>query len=141
MLCFSEIIQDCHYFQITVLLVYLPPSPHSLQTNTFQAVLATDGTNSFVIFLYADDMMQWTNEDVPDESVPGAQVGLNPGGGRNGFSLPTSLTQYTLNITTSSNIGKQGVWIFRVDSPQIELPGKPFSNHQHTYILPNLSES
>ena len=87
---------------------------------------------SFVIFLYADDM-QWTNDDVPNETVPGAQVGFNPGGGHNGFSLPTSLTRYTLDIATSSNVGREGVWIFRVDNLQIELPGRPVTMYTHTH--------
>lgn len=34
-------------------------------TNTFQAVLATDGTSSFVMFLYSE--IQWT---IPDPKPP-----------------------------------------------------------------------
>ena len=30
------------------------------QTNTFQLILATDGSESFAIFLYPDDGIQWT---------------------------------------------------------------------------------
>ena len=33
------------------------------QTNTFQCVLTSDGTHSFVLFLYADDLIQWTIQE------------------------------------------------------------------------------
>ena len=35
--------------------------PHiaPLQTNTFQCILATDYTSSFIIYLYEEDGIQW----------------------------------------------------------------------------------
>lgn len=40
----------CHLFPLT-------------QTNTFQAVLATDEESSYVLFLYEEGGIQWTTSD------------------------------------------------------------------------------
>ena len=139
------------------------------QTNTFQCVLATDGSGSFLIFLYAD--LQWaladslssgfgsasgsgsdngsrsasgsgsesgngsgsgsgtvaasgsneSSEDIPD-SLNLAQAGFNAGDGRRFFALPGSGSVDILELNSSSNVGRPGVWIFRVDEAEI-IPG------------------
>ena len=48
---------------------------HLLQTNTFQAVLVTDGTNSFTIFIYRCGDIQWDVEAVSR----GATIGFGAG--------------------------------------------------------------
>ena len=74
-------------------------------TNTFQAILATDGANmSYVAFVYGD--IQWG---------AGAQIGFNAGGGNIYFSLPDALSSSTLNITQLSNVGSPGLFIYQVD--------------------------
>ena len=81
--------------------------------NTFQAVLATDGTRTFVLFLYED--IQWGSS--LDSSTATAIVGFNAGdGGTRSFRLPDSLTDAgILNLESASNIGIPGTFIFRVD--------------------------
>ena len=43
----------------------------SLQTNTYQAVLITDGSKSYAVYIYKCSMMKWSNE---------ATIGWNAGG-------------------------------------------------------------
>ena len=90
-----------------------------LQTNTFQCVLATNGVESFVIFLYADGRIQWTTGDNSggDDGLGGTEAlgGINAGYGENFITIPGSLTPGIINITQTSNVGIPGVWIFRVD--------------------------
>ena len=79
-----------------------------LQTNTFQCVLATTATESFVIFLYADGKIQWADN---------ALAGINAGN-INGVSstiIPGSQTPSIINITQTSNVGVPGLWMFKVD--------------------------
>ena len=80
----------------------------TLQTNTFQCILATStsGKSSFVLFLYADGEIQW--EDY-------ALAGINAGDGINSVTIPGSLTPSIINITQTSNVGIPGVWMFQVD--------------------------
>ena len=81
-----------------------------MQVNTFQAVLATDGTQSFVMFLYED--IQWSSA---------TSIGLNAGDGVNFVTVPESLTvNGVLNLPNTSNVGLPGVYIYRVD----QAPGK-----------------
>ena len=83
------------------------------QTNTFQCVLITDGTNSFVIFLYADNLIQW--------SLGNAQAGFNAGDGEFHFTISGSQTPAIVDIETTSNIGVPGKYLFRVDNARKEL--------------------
>lgn len=84
-----------------------------LQTNTFQAVLATDGRHSFVIFNYLDDGIKWSKGD--DSSVP-AQVGFNFGGAvLNTLTLLGSRLENITDIDIVSNINIPGHFIFRID--------------------------
>ena len=77
--------------------------------NTFQAVLATDGDATYVMFLYRD--IQW--------SSGATSVGFNAGDGIRGFNLlESSITEGSiLDLTRKSNVGPDypGVYIFRVD--------------------------
>ena len=76
-----------------------------MQVNTFQAVLATDGTQTYVMFLYQD--IQWSSA---------TSIGLNAGDGFNFVTVPESLTvEGVLNLTNTSNVGLPGVYIYRVD--------------------------
>ena len=79
--------------------------------------MATDGMNSFVIFLYGE--IQWTTGDSSGGSggLGGtqAQVGFNAGDGVRFASVPGSQTADIININTTTNVGIPGVWIFQVD--------------------------
>lgn len=100
-----------------------------LQTNTFQCILGTDGSQSFVALLYADDMIQWMTGDA-DGGVNGlggdrADVGFVSENPMNNFFLPASNTSAVLMLDSMSNVGMAGLWLFRVDLDTIILPCKP----------------
>ena len=44
----------------------------------------------------------------------GALAGINAGDGVNHITLPGSLTSSILDIEETTNVGKPGVWIFKV---------------------------
>ena len=88
-------------------------------------MLATDGLQSFVMFLYADGLIQWTTGDASD-GVNGtggtpAQVGFNAGNGINYAAVPESRTVEIIDIDTTSNIGIPGVWAFQVNEETITV--------------------
>ena len=78
--------------------------------------MITDGTYSFVIFLYADNLIQWSL---------GAQAGFNAGDGVRSTTIPGSLTEDILNIASTSNIGVPGKYLFRVDDTSIAVTPPP----------------
>ena len=82
-------------------LCYLPQDDN---TNTFQVVLATDGTRSFAIFLYLDDGIQLAE----------AQVGYDAGNGVNFLNVDGSRTSSIIDIETTSNIGVPGMYVFQL---------------------------
>ena len=89
--------------------------------------MVTDGRQSFVIFLYADGEIQWTTGGASGGvgglgGIP-AQVGFNAGDGIRFASVPGSRTAAIINITTTSNVGIPGVWIYRVDEESITMGG------------------
>ena len=82
--------------------------------------MITNGIRSFVIFLYADGGITWTTGDASEGSnglggIP-AQVGFNSGDGENFFSQEDSRSSEVINIASKSNVGIQGMFIFRVDA-------------------------
>ncbi len=90
-----------------------------LQIATFQCVLMTDGTVSYVKFLYADGEIQWTTGDASGGTdgfggTP-AQVGFDAGDGERFFSVPGSQTNDIANIASTTNVNVPGVWTFQVN--------------------------
>ena len=84
-----------------------------LQTNTFQAILITNGNQSFIVFNYLDNGINWIKGD--SGSIP-AQVGVNFGGEPLiNFSLPGSRTEQISDIELNSNINRKGQFVYRVD--------------------------
>ena len=71
-------------------------------TNTFQAVLATNGNQSFVGFIYND--IQW------GENV---EIGFNAGDGR-GYYSPLTLVD-AQGQGQESNVMFPGVYVYRID--------------------------
>ena len=104
--------------------MYLSP-----QTNTFQCVLATNGTKSYVIFLYAD--LQWAapnqcnGNGVCTPIANPAQAGFSAGDGMRYFGVNGSGTDAVVSLNSTSNVGLPGVWIFQVDGDQVLSAGKP----------------
>jgi len=78
--------------------------------------LATDGVRSFIIFLYADGLIQWTTGDASGgtNGLGGneATAGYDAGDGENYFNIPGSGNPEILNIARTSNVGKPGMWMF-----------------------------
>ena len=75
------------------------------QVNTFQAVLATNGSITFALFLYHD--IQWSRVTI---------IGFNAGDGVKSFTVPESLTANSvLNLDSTSNVDIPGMYIYRVD--------------------------
>ena len=78
--------------------------------NSFQLVLASDGSITYVIFIYGD--IQWGTRRTT--------VGFNGGSRLRSYNLPESFsTAAVLNLESTSNVGRPGVYIFRVDQPSI----------------------
>lgn len=79
------------------------------------------------MFLYADDLIQWTTGRASGGSggLGGteAQVGFNAGDGIRFASVPGSQTPAIINIASTSNVGRPGVWLFRVDQEEIIISG------------------
>jgi hypothetical protein len=88
--------------------------------NTFQAVLTTDGNNSFTVFQY--DKIMFTSTS----TSPFTTVGFNAGDGIRSYSLPHSGTPDLTLLTSESNINTPGVWVFQVDTDVI-VPQGPTS--------------
>ena len=86
-------------------------------------MLITDGTISFVIFLYADDLIQWS-VGTADLSAH-AQAGFNAGDGIRHTTIEGSRTEAIVNIETTSNIGVPGKYLFRVDTNTISATPPP----------------
>ncbi|XP_071951618.1 sushi domain-containing protein 2-like [Antedon mediterranea] len=102
--------------------------------NTFQTVLITDGVLSFVIFNYG--VLEWTtgwssygssNGLAQGNESVAAQVGFNAGNGLNFYSVEGSRTNDILKINETSNIDREGRWMFRVDLTDIK-PGGCYDN-------------
>ena len=74
-------------------------------------VLATDGTKSFVLFIYGD--VTWGK----------AGIGFDAGDGVRSYMLPGSLDESTQEVEESSNVGVEGVYMYRVDQKEIINPG------------------
>ena len=81
-----------------------------LQENTFQVVIATDGQQTFVFFIYGD--IEWGF----------ANIGFNAGGDIRSFMVPDALSFDSVDIEQGSNVGRKGVYIYRVDQCSIIGP-------------------
>ena len=80
------------------------------QVNTFQLVLASNGTISFAAFLYRT--IQW-----------GAGIaGFDAADNQRFFMLPGSLTTRTRDFPAEGNIHIPGAYMFRIDSRRISFP-------------------
>ncbi|CAH1793172.1 unnamed protein product [Owenia fusiformis] len=85
------------------------------EINTFQIIIATDGTNSFATFIYPEDGISWLKGDgkaLPIEDPP-AQAGFDSGDGRT-YTLPGSGTDQVINYVKWTNVNVPGVWMFQI---------------------------
>ena len=72
-------------------------------------MIATDGQRTFVFFMYGD--IEWGF----------ANIGFNAGGDIRSFMVLGALTFNSVDIE-GSNVGKRGVYIYRVDQCSIIGP-------------------
>lgn len=97
------------------------------KVNTFQAVLASDGAASFVIFNYAE--LQWgssiSSHGDAHSGMGGTEALAGFGSGSASFALPGSRSPAVLDLARSSNSGARGRWLFRVDTPPGHAPSSP----------------
>ncbi len=78
------------------------------QENTFQAVLATDGNATFVFLIYGDIQLVRRASDIT--------IGFNAGDQTHSYTLPELSSVSSLqNLESTSNVGRPGTYIFRVD--------------------------
>uniref|UniRef100_A0A914QBN4 Uncharacterized protein n=1 Tax=Panagrolaimus davidi TaxID=227884 RepID=A0A914QBN4_9BILA len=111
--------------------------------NSFQAILTTNGDNSFVIFLY--NKIQWTTGSASNGDANGlggtpAQVGFDAGDGENRYMLNVSCTNDVLNVNNLSNIGVPGEFVFQVDSDVIHTP-PPITRPTRPTLPPTIAGS
>uniref|UniRef100_UPI00398E4BCD alpha-tectorin-like n=1 Tax=Pristiophorus japonicus TaxID=55135 RepID=UPI00398E4BCD len=91
----------------------------STKVNSFQAVLITDGFQSFILLNYRN--IQWTtgtsSGGKPDTGLGGtpAQAGFNSGSSTHYFSVPGSQTPEIVDVESTSNVNEPGRWVFRTD--------------------------
>ena len=94
----------CMYICMYVYTIFIC---HCLQINSFQCVMATNGYDSFIMFLYAHDELQWTKDN--------AVAGYFTDNGRF-FTTPASRRRKIITyITQNSNVDIPGTWIFHVN--------------------------
>ncbi|XP_019636956.1 PREDICTED: sushi domain-containing protein 2-like [Branchiostoma belcheri] len=92
----------------------------SEKRNTFQAVLVSNGRQSFTIFNYGN--ITWTTgtasggDELTGLGGTPAQVGFNAGDGIVYYSVNGSQTDAIVDVETTSNVNLPGRWIFRIDS-------------------------
>ncbi|CAF3942552.1 unnamed protein product, partial [Rotaria sp. Silwood2] len=102
--------------------------------NTFQIVLSTNGDHSFVFFLYHD--IQWAKPSNNSNSY--AQAGFNAGDGIAFEMLPYSRTKDIVRLVNESNVNVPGLFVFRVDTDEID-PGGCSSNVSVVTLRPRIS--
>ncbi|XP_062572621.1 LOW QUALITY PROTEIN: protein mesh-like, partial [Saccostrea cucullata] len=93
------------------------------KTNTFQAVLITNGQYSFTLYNY--EQIEWTtgtasggNRMTGLGGTP-AQVGFNAGDGIVFFTVNASRTSDIVNVDEMSNVDIPGKFAFRIDASDI----------------------
>ena len=80
---------------------------------------------TYAIFLYADGEIEWTTGDV-DGGADGlggntAQIGFNRGDGADFGVIPISGTIDVGNVASTSNVGEDGVYIFKISDSTIPV--------------------
>ena len=76
--------------------------------------MAVSGDQTYTIYLYADGLIQWSNEGR-------ASAGYNAGDGIAYYMIPESLSQDIIYISLTTNVEQPGVWVFRVDRNELIL--------------------
>ena len=80
---------------------------------------------TYAIFLYADGEIRWTTGDA-DGGTNGlggntAQIGFNRGDDVNFGIIPVSGTIEVGNVAATSNVGEDGVYVFKISDEMIPV--------------------
>ncbi|CAH1396121.1 unnamed protein product [Nezara viridula] len=103
------------------------------KVNTFQAVVSSDGSESFVEFIYPENGITWLRAESIQSSVPDArgQVGVSSPGGKLAV-IKGSGTDWLYNLPRWTNALSPGEYMFRVgnieDTGQPEVPQTTIEN-------------
>ncbi|XP_032049167.1 mucin-4 [Aythya fuligula] len=93
-----------------------PSQQDDAQTSTYQAVLSTDGNQSFALLLYQDGAMRW---DYAGLAAGNVLIGFSSG---DGYARNNELTQqppavrYRPDQHRSPGTDVRGLWLYRLDS-------------------------
>ena len=107
-------------YVLVVTWVNVTPPLGDLRNNTFQAILATDGIQSYIVFIYGD--MQWSE---------GAEVGFNSGfpnfNDSSFFSIASvnGLDSFGIQRRTNVPFDIEGLYLYRVDVTPTAPPSIP----------------
>ena len=89
--------------------------------------MATNGSQSYAIFNYLDNGIQWSSADntggVNGIGPNGAQVGFNGGDGVHFFVRPETQSDSILELDDNSNVCVPGKYVFRIDGETVQ-PGR-----------------
>ncbi|CAH1160142.1 unnamed protein product [Phaedon cochleariae] len=97
------------------------------KVNTYQVVIATDGEQSYVEFLYPENGIQWIQGSGESSGLPDARgqaAIISPDG--KVFDLPGSGSEQVKHLERMSNMGLEGQFIFRVDQLELVVPDAVF---------------
>ena len=116
-------------------------------TNSFQAVLVSDGVFTFAMLRYAS--IQWVAPPlVPGLSLggPPASAEVDAGSNLGGVTLPGSLSSDVAGLTSGSNVGVPGVWAYRIDTAGSVLggcaaSGTPADSAAHASLTPRVGSA
>lgn len=89
--------------------------------------------------MYADGRIEWTTGDWSggSDGLSGTEAlaGINAGDQTNHITIPESQTPEIINITSTSNIGIPGTWMFKVGGGMVHTYIRTYVHLQlHTYI-------
>ena len=80
--------------------------------------MATDEEMTYILFLYGD--IQWSRSGYYNKT---ARIGFDSGRGGTSYNLPQADSDDTiLDLENMSNIGRPGIFAFRVDQEAVILP-------------------
>ncbi|KAL5008100.1 hypothetical protein ScPMuIL_013681 [Solemya velum] len=104
------------------------------QLNTFQIVIASDGRDSFTIFNYLDDGINFLagSGKTPVAADPPAQAGFDSGEGRLHHKLPHSGTNQAMLLEKTSNINVPGVWVYHIGHLRENVEGPDINTGEVT---------
>ncbi len=86
----------------------------------FQCVLGTDGSHTFAMLLYTEELKDWTS--VQEESAP-ARIGFLTSYGFKSVFLPRSGHGPSVgSITDTGNLGIPGLWVFQINEDDLKMP-------------------